>query len=72
MPGHFIARQDYRVDPNVAVLGIPKMREQLLRTSADPGAPQPDALSGLVDPSAQLIGKMILVVQLDQGGMAAQ
>lgn len=60
------------MDPNAAILGILEMREQLLRTSADPWAPQPDALSGLVDPAAQLIREMILVVQIDQGGMAAQ
>jgi predicted nucleotidyltransferase len=42
VPGHFVARQDHRVDPDAAILGIPKMREQLLRTPPDPGAPQPD------------------------------
>jgi hypothetical protein len=72
LDGYRVARQDHRVDPDAAILGIPKMREQLLRTSPDPGAPQRDALSGVVDPAARLIGKMILVVQLDQGGMAAQ
>jgi len=67
-----IARQNYGMDFNAAILSMPKMREQLFRTFPYPWTPQPYALPRLVDPAAQLAGKAILVVEVNQGGVVAQ
>ena len=72
MPVDITERQDHDDDVHAPVGGIPEVREYLRRPLSYPRAPEPDAFLCLVDPAAQLFWEMVFVVQIDQGGVAAQ